>query len=181
VAGWYAWQAGPSLHAAGPALEAGVTLLEERLAVGVRCGWQPTRAVPGTGTSTSLQAVPVSLAVHGGWRFRSLLLRGVLEAGAEWRKVEATFPQRFQPLRDSSAIGFLGGEVEVVALLGETWRAGLAATVRGYLERPSFVWQGGTAIPATEWSIGTALWLGAVFPRVSPAPTAPRPGPAASR
>lgn len=161
--GWYAYQPGPGLHVAGPELEGGLTWLEERIALGVRVGWQPSRPLAGAPVPTGVQAVPVSVAFHAGVRFASVRVRAGLEVGVEWRRVAAG--PAGQPERvGTGTVPILGGEIDVLVPIGRWVRLGGGLLLRGYLGGTSWDWHGQTAYVAPRFGVGCALRVGVMLP-----------------
>jgi hypothetical protein len=160
--GWYAWQREPRIHAAGLSIETGVAAFDERLLAGLRVGYQTPADIAGGGSR--VQAVPVTVVVHGGFRWTAALLRLVLEAGLEWRRIEVEPSAWAGSVSDRSLAGVLGGEVEAVFPVSENLRIGVAVTARGYVGGPSLAWNGEQVYRAPSLAVGAAVRLGGVFP-----------------
>lgn len=162
--GWYGYQTGPGLHAAGPDFEAGVAWLDEQLALGLRVGWQPPQEITPGVPSTRIQAVPVVATIRGGVRLSWVVLRAGLCAGVEWRRIEVSPPYRLDDVSATSRAGILGGEIEAVFRIGPVFRIAVSGTVKGYLGGRSYDWDASRLFEAPGRMFGAAVRLGAVFP-----------------
>jgi hypothetical protein len=163
VGGWYTYQTGPGLHAAGPEVEGGLTWLEERVALGIRLGWQPSSTLAQAPVPTRVQAVPVSVTLHAGVRLASVRVRVGLEIGAEWRRITAG-PAGQAQRTGTGTVALLGGEVDVVVPVGTWLRLGGGVLFRGYLGGDNWDWHGRTAYAAPRFGVGGVLRIGLAVP-----------------
>jgi len=164
VAGQYLFQAGPSLHALAVGVEAGVSLLDERIQAGLAAALQPRQDLGQSSIPASIQSVPVLLSVRGGWAFSRVLVRVGVHAGFEWRQVRYQPPARLTDRTETSEAAILGGEFEVVVRVTPALRVAVAAVGRGYFGGPSLSWDGRGVYDSPRGSFGVEVRIGAVFP-----------------
>lgn len=164
LGGLWTWVSGPDVHAAGADFEAGASLFDERLEVGLRVGWEPPRSATTPAGSRRAQAVPVVAAVRGGLRLGRVRLLAGLAGGIEWRRMELEPATRFGRLSQDSLAGLLEGSIEGVVAAWGPLRIAVAGVFRGYFGGPTLAWNGRTAWEAPAWSAGLALRLGALIP-----------------
>jgi hypothetical protein len=162
--GAYAYQSGSGVHAGGPTLEGGLTWFDERLSLGVRVGWMPSRDVPGAAPPASAQSVPVTVTVRGGVALGPVLLRVGAEVGAEWRSVSAQPGSWIDEPSVSGTAAVLGGEVEMLVTVWRAVRLSIALTGRGYAGGDSWAWHGSPVYEAPNWAVGAAFRVGLAFP-----------------
>lgn len=164
VGGLYEFQPGPALHLGTMEISGGVSLLEERLVVGLRLGYQPAVQIQGNQFPVLVQSIPLSLFVKGGWLVEPVLIRLGLGIGLDWRRFALEAPQPVGDQVRSHLAATLAGELEAVVRLPESVRLSLAASVRGFLGGTAYQWEGQTVYESPRYSVGAVLRLGYLFP-----------------
>lgn len=161
--GRYEYQSGLRLHAGSLDLEAGVSLVGERLAIGLRGGWQPELEVRGTGMTARVTSVPFSLLVRGGMKWARARVRLGLGAGLEWRRVEMRpeFSSR-RPV-DTRIEPTLEAELEVAVPFARRFRVLVAGAVRAFPAWTNYTWAGRAILAGPKVGLGAALRLEALF------------------
>lgn len=168
VGGRYEYQPGVRLHAGSIEFETGVSLLGERLAIGLRGGWQPAQTIHTDRMDARVTSSPVALMIRGGLKWEPVRVRLGVGAGLEWRRVELrpAFTSR-RPV-DARVFPTLEAELEVAFPFAGFLRAVLAGTVRGFPAWITYAWMARPVLEGPKVGVGLAVRLEAVFGEADP-------------
>ena len=138
--GVYQYHLGTGRHLGGPSLEAGISLLEGRLAISLQGAYLAASEVDLDNDVSDLQGGEILVAVRGGLRFSTVILRAGIGVG--WQRLDVTGqywktdPQglrRWQEeLNASSDAGTAALDLELLWSFAGRWSAGLLFGARAF-------------------------------------------------
>lgn len=158
----YGYQQGPELHLGLLEFEGGLSLFDDRFALGLTGAWQFSRELNG-GIPGSVTAGELLLMARGGLRWDIVLLRLGLGVGAQWRRIIARPPSQLNSLSDTDWSAVLGAEVETKVRIHGPLHASLALTLRWFWKSRGYEWMGTSVYEAPGVTAGLALRLGVVL------------------
>lgn len=163
--GRYEYQPGVRLHAGTLEIEAGVSLLGERLALGLKGGWQPATTTQGQGTGATAQvtAVPLALLFRGGMVWRRVAVRAGLGAGLEWRRVRLHLPSSSTSPASSGIFPTIDVELDLSIVCNRYLRVVVGASVRGFPSWTDYFVAGRQVLEGARVGLGTFLRLETLF------------------
>lgn len=155
----YGYQPGPQLHLGLLEAEGGLSLFDDRFALGVSGTWQFSQELNGD-VPGSVTAGEILLMAKGGLRWEIVLLRLGLGVGAQWRRIVARPVTRLDSLSDTDWSVVLGAELETKVRIHGPLYASLAFTLRWFWKSKGYEWKGVSLYNAPSVTVGTALRLG---------------------
>lgn len=166
AAGRYGHETGFGLDAGAIEAGGGVTLMNERLAVGIRAGCQPWRKVAGvTGArSWEVLTVPILAEARLGWRLGPVWLRPGIAAGIEVRRHAVTLPTHLRERALTSVAPVLDGEIECMVRAGPWLRVAVAGTASFHLVANGWNRSGDEVYRVPRVTIGAVVRLGVAIP-----------------
>jgi hypothetical protein len=157
------WQVGPNRGSGDLEFEAGLLLLQRRLWIGGRVGYEPLRSVPGPRGAVHVQAVPVGLM--GRWTFPvgPVGIRVGLGALVVWRQARIE-PQGFAGSGSATSVDpAFDGEVEVTHVLWDTMHLSAGLTARMHATWSDFRWFDANAYRGPRFEVGAVVRVAAIL------------------